>query len=37
MSKKKYVYLIGLTALSFVYVLATEVVDRWEETAQAYT
>ena len=37
MSKKKYVYLIGLTALLFVYVLATEVVDRWEETAQAYT
>ncbi|GEM_PF-1478734 len=36
MSKEKYVLLIGVTVLSFIYVLATEVLDRWQETAQTY-
>ncbi len=36
MSKEKYVFLIVLTTISFVYILVTEVVDRFSQTAQSY-
>ena len=37
MSKEKYAMLTGLAVLSFAYILATETLDRWKETAQLYS